>query len=99
MVGHERTVAACLEFKVDIVKLVTERGVSLAQASRDLGVQVKVLRSWVRELRADPGRAIPGHGTQKPEDAELTRSRREVRGRARRATTNRAFHGCHRNCI
>lgn len=66
------------EFKVEAVKLVTERGVSLAQASRDLGVHVNVLRVWVRELRADPVHAFPGAGTQRPEDAELTRLRREV---------------------
>lgn len=66
------------EFKVEAVKLVTERGVSAAQASRDLGVHVNVLRTWVRELRADPVHAFPGLGTQKPEDAQLARLRREV---------------------
>ena len=66
------------EFKLEAVKLITERGVKLAQASRDLGVHVNVLRVWVRELRADPASAFPGHGTQTPGDAEVTRLRREV---------------------
>lgn len=66
------------EFKLEAVKLVTERGVTMAQAARDLGVHVNVLRVWVRELRADPTHAFPGQGKQAPEEAELTRLRREV---------------------
>ena len=37
------------EFKVEAVKLIQERGVAVAQASRDLGVQGSVLRRWVQE--------------------------------------------------
>ena len=66
------------EFKVEAVRLVRERGVSMAQAARDLGVHVNVLRSWVREHRADPAEAFPGHGQQGPEKAEITQLRREV---------------------
>jgi len=66
------------EFKVEAVKLVTERRVAVAQAARDLDVHVNVLRSWVRAHRADPTQAFPGEGQQKPEAAELTRLRREV---------------------
>ena len=66
------------EFKVEAVKLVRERGVTIAQAARDLEVHVNVLRSWVREQQADPVHAFPGEGQQKPEAAELTRLRREV---------------------
>ena len=66
------------EFKVEAVTWVLERRVAMAQAARDLGVHVNVLRSWVRAHRADPGHAFPGEGQQKPEAAELTRLRREV---------------------
>ncbi len=66
------------EFKVEAVKLVRERGVTIAQAARDLDVHVNVLRSWVREQRSDPVHAFPGEGQQKPEAAEVTRLRREV---------------------
>jgi len=37
------------EFKVEAVKLVRERGVSVAQAGRDLDVHENVLRKWVKE--------------------------------------------------
>ena len=66
------------EFKREAVRLVRERGVTVAQAGRDLDVSVTLLRRWVRELAADPKDAFPGQGQQKPEDAELTRLRREV---------------------
>jgi transposase len=66
------------EFKLEAVRLVRERGVSVAQAGRDLDVHENVLRKWVRELGADPKHAFPGHGQQKPEQMEIDRLRREV---------------------
>jgi len=66
------------EFKQEAVRLVQERKVALAQIARDLDVHVNVLRGWVRASREDPVHAFPGAGHQKPDDAELTRLRREV---------------------
>ena len=66
------------EFKVEAVRLVRERGVSVAQASRDLGVHENVIRKWMKDFDADPGQAFPGHGTMKPVEAENERLRREV---------------------
>lgn len=37
------------EFKLEAVKLVRERGVSVSQAGRDLDLRENVLRKWVRE--------------------------------------------------
>jgi transposase len=66
------------EFKLEAVKLIRERGVSVAQAARDLDVHENVLRKWVKELASDPGHAFPGLGQMKPEQLELERLRREV---------------------
>ncbi|MSR36175.1 MAG: hypothetical protein EXR95_05945 [Gemmatimonadetes bacterium] len=66
------------EFKVEAVRLVRERVVTVAQAARDLDLNQVLLRKWVREFGADPKEAFPGQGQQKPEDAEITRLRREV---------------------
>ena len=66
------------EFKVEAVRLVRERGVSVAQASRDIDVHENVLRKWVKEFAADPLQAFPGQGQMKPEQAEIERLRREV---------------------
>jgi len=65
------------EFKLEAVKLVMERGVSVAQAARDLDVHENELRKWVREATADPQQAFPGQGVMKPEQAELERLRKE----------------------
>jgi transposase len=65
------------EFKVEAVKLVRERGVSAAQAARDLDVHENVLRKWIKEFRSDPGQAFPGQGQMKPEQQEIERLRRE----------------------
>lgn len=66
------------EFKLEAVRLVSERGVSAAQAARDLDLHENVLRKWVRDFAADPHVAFPGHGQVKPEQLEMDRLRREV---------------------
>ena len=66
------------EFKIEAVRLVRERGVSVAQASRDLGVHENVIRKWMTAFDADPGQAFPGQGHLKPEQAEIERLKREV---------------------
>lgn len=66
------------EFKVEAVRLVKDRGVSVAQAARDLGVHENVIRKWVKDFEADPAQSFPGHGHMKPVEAENERLRREV---------------------
>ena len=66
------------EFKLEAVKLIKERGVSVAQASRDLSVHQTVLLVWMKDIAADPSQAFPGHGQMKPEHAEIARLKREV---------------------
>ena len=50
------------EFKIEAVKLVRERGVSVAQAGRDLGVHENVLRKWVKEFGFDAASPSPATG-------------------------------------
>src|ERR1700692_2378389 len=66
------------EFKIEAVRLVRERGASVAQASRDIAVHENVVRKWVKELGVDPKQAFPGNGQMKPEQLEIDRLRREV---------------------
>jgi len=66
------------EFKLEAVKLIRERGVTVAQAARDLGVHGTVLRSWVKAFADDPAHAFPGQGQMKPEQLEIAQLRREV---------------------
>ena len=66
------------EFKLEAVRLVRERSVSVAQAARDLDLHENVLRKWVAEFTADRVHAFPGHGQLKPEQLEIDRLRKEV---------------------
>ena len=66
------------EFKLEAVKLVTQRGVSVAQTARDLDVHENVLRKWVREASADPQHAFPGQGVMKPEQPRSSGSGRKL---------------------
>ena len=66
------------EFKLEAVKLIRERGVSVAQASYDLGVHQSQLRDWAKKFADDPRHSFPGRGQMKPEQLEIARLRREV---------------------
>ena len=66
------------EFKVEAVRLIRERSVSVAQVAHDLDMHENVLRRWVRDLAADPAHVFPGHGQMKPEQLEIARLKREV---------------------
>lgn len=66
------------EFKLEAVRLVKERGVSVSQVARDLGIGASVIGRWVRENQADKNHAFPGRGQMKPDDAEVARLKREL---------------------
>jgi transposase-like protein len=59
------------EFKLEAVRLITERGVSYAQAEQDLDVHQSQLRSWVKRFADDSQHAFPGQGQMKPEQLEI----------------------------
>ncbi len=66
------------EFKLEEVKLVTERGVTVAQAYRDFELAESALRQWMREATAAPTKAFPGNGQQRLELTEITALKKEV---------------------
>jgi transposase len=66
------------EFRLEAVKPIRERGVSMAQASRDLDIQLNVLLKSVTDANAKPARAFPGPGQMKAGQAEISKLRKEV---------------------
>jgi transposase len=50
------------EFKDETVRLVTYRGVAVAQAARDLDIAESVLRRGIRELNVAPVAVLPENG-------------------------------------
>jgi transposase len=65
------------EFKAEAVKLVTEKGYSIAEAARSLGIHDTLLRSWKQALQAQGDQAFPGHGKLPPFEEEMRRLRAE----------------------
>ena len=63
------------EFKEEAVRLITQGGLSVAQASRDLDINQNILRRWKQELEQHGVQAFPGQGV--PIEQELARLRRE----------------------
>ncbi len=66
------------EFKVNAVRLVTDRKLSVAEAARQLGISENLLRLWKRAFLEQGAEAFPGHGRLSPADEELHRLRAEV---------------------
>ena len=65
------------EFKIEAVRLLTESNMTVAKASRDLGINSNVLTRWKKEFTNNNSQAFPGSGHLKPEEEELRRLRRE----------------------
>src|SRR5271165_1327436 len=68
------------EFKIEAVKLVTQQGLSVAEAARSLGIHENQLRSWKRALKnesQDGQQAFPGHGLRPALEEEIHRLRTE----------------------
>ena len=63
------------ELKREAVRLVTERGVSIAQAAHDLDLHQTVLGRWVRDDGQNAQGALPGHGKLRAQAEESRRLR------------------------
>ena len=63
------------EFKLEAVKLVTEKGYSVAEAARSLDIGETLLRSWKDAFAKEGDQAFPGHGKLPAIEAELRQLR------------------------
>jgi len=66
------------EFKLEAVKLILEQGLTVTQASQDLGINGQMLSRWKKQYIEDSSFSFPGNGKLKPKDDELQRLRKEV---------------------
>jgi transposase len=66
------------EFKIEAVRLITDRGMSVARVAHDLDIHENVLRKWRNQFLQDTHNAFPGKGRLKPADEELRRLKREL---------------------
>ena len=49
-------------FKLEVVRLVTEEGRSVADVSRSIGVHANTIHNWKQQFIDDPDGAFPGKG-------------------------------------
>lgn len=62
------------EFKISVVKLVSEQGYTVAEAAKSLGVDPGSIRGWQKRFGSEAGTVATGDGALK---AELQRLRQE----------------------
>ena len=67
------------QFKIDAVKLVTEKGYKVSEAARNLGIHHSSLRNWKKQLETDGNQSFPGKGHMTSDKEELYRLRKEVK--------------------
>ena len=65
------------EFKREALNLVIDQQQSIAEVARRLGISQSLLHKWKVQFAAQGEQAFPGKGQQTPQEAELTRLRRE----------------------
>ena len=66
------------EFKREAVKLITDKGLSVPEAARNLGLHPNLLRKGKQQMEADLGDA----SLTEDDRMEIARLRAELRGRA-----------------
>ena len=67
------------EFKIEAVKLIIEKGYSVAEAARSLDIGETLLRSWKQAFENQGSQAFPGHGNLPAIEDELRQLRAENR--------------------
>lgn len=79
------------EFKLQALRMITDKGLSIAEVSRQLGVTEGCLRNWKQAAEEHGDAAFPGPGKLSPADDELRRLRAEnARLRAERDLLKKA---------
>jgi transposase len=66
------------EFKINAVKLALSGERSMRQIAEELGINQNTLSNWKKEYLKDKEDSFPGKGYQKPDDAEMTKMRKDL---------------------
>ncbi|RFC36651.1 MAG: transposase [Candidatus Nitrotoga sp. SPKER] len=66
------------EFKREAIKLVTEQGLTLAEASRKLDVATKSLRTWIAQLERGELKSSLGASKLSPDQQRIRELEREL---------------------
>ena len=66
-----------VEYKKEMVKLVTELGKKPTEVAEDIGVTPTTIRRWIKQYSTYGEDAFPGKGKLRPKDAEQKRLEKE----------------------
>ena len=67
------------EFKIEAVRLSYQKGRTVTQTARELGISKSALYRWRAEYRDEPEAAFPGKGKMAGKDAEIAQLKRKLR--------------------
>ena len=67
-----------VEYKMEIIKLVTEQGKKVTHVANDIGLNEATVRRWVKEYTTHGESAFPGKGNLRPEDEELRKMNKRI---------------------
>ena len=66
------------EYKKEIIKLITERGKTVRQVSKDIDVSETSIYRWIKQYGQHGEDAFPGKGNLLPEDEKLRKLQQEI---------------------
>jgi len=75
--SHKKRTTYTKEFKREAVDLILEQGYSIAEASRNLGINYNMLSRWKHERQSHGEDAFPSKGHMSKEQAELSHLKAE----------------------
>lgn len=67
-----------VEYKKEIIKLITEQGKKVTHVAKDIGVSEATVRRWVKEYGTHGEDAFPGKGKLRPEDEEIRKMKKKM---------------------
>lgn len=67
-----------VEYKMEIIKLVTEQGKKVTHVANDIGLNEATVRRWVKEYTTHGESAFPGKGNLRPEDEDLRKMNKKI---------------------
>jgi transposase len=67
-----------VEYKKEIIKLITEQGKKVTHVAKDIGVSEATVRRWVKEYGTHGEDAFPGKGKLRPEDEEIRKMKKRM---------------------
>lgn len=66
------------EFKLEAVRLITDRGRTIKSVAEDLGIHPNMLSRWRRQFIKEQGDAFPGKGHLTPQEEEIRQLKKKL---------------------